>query len=500
MTNERQNLRDTRRKLDDFKEGLRTLSSGLNNPVHPHFFVSHSAADEKLARQIKGMLMKGIRGTTAYVSSDGGNPAGSYWPQEIRDNLVRCTGVVLLFTPSSIDRPWLHFEAGAGLILGKPCFILTVGDVSMDDLKGKGNPFHDLQWSQVADRDDVLNFMRSIAHHEHVDRSFNSSNPEFRKAVSGFMNTAKTYLNNQRMWVEKEPILLDRSSRSHSLEKETVKLLGELANSTRQILGNEEPLKLLSVSFRLKHEVDLIDTLNSRPGKLELPIRKQHVYKRYVFLRLLEMLRPGYSYSTFSTLDFWIKDEGKPTIKHFIEENRRLSSDENGLRIQRIVLVDPEVFGVDPSKRPAADAAVAEVDEYHKAVGLKNVWKLLDDYGLNENTIMYRDRSRISRIDKQATKLSGKRFMNIFLIKSDEVMRIVRRLGENRLPNAYVQGDGKQMVVKVLRAESETPAKIEFTYSKDNKAFGNHRKVFKELLRIAVRENGDMMGRMDAWL
>lgn len=484
------------KNVKKFQDGLDSLSTELIDAAHPHFFVSHAVSDKALAKDIKRLLTTGIKGASAYVSSDGDNPAGSYWPVEIRENLMRASGVILLFTPESLERPWLHFEAGAGLILGRPCFIMTLGEVSIEDLKG--NPFQDLQWSRIATKADLLSFMKNVAEHKLIDRGLSARSPGFTRAVSQFMGHSRSYAGSSRTHITNGPIRLDSNRSTHSLERETVDLLKDLTGRAVKLFTQDEPLKLLSVNFRLKHELKLVASIDKRPGEIVMPIRRQHVYKRYVFLKLLEMLRPGYVYSTFSTLDFWVKDGGEPTIQKFIEANRALTKGEDALRIHRIVLIDPGVFDIDLKQKRVMHTEPSEL--WEKAKSLSNVWEQFNVYGINENTLMHTKRHQLGSIDTLLNKLLAKRFMNIFVVRSKEVEQLVKQLGENELPNAYVQGDGKQMVVKVVRAESSAkPSNITISFPKDGKVFGDHRKVFKDLLRIAVRDNADLCNRMDGW-
>jgi hypothetical protein len=235
--------------------------------------------------------------------------------------------------------------------------------------------------------------------------------------------------------------------------------------------------------------------LAGEPGSLVLPIRKEHVYKRYVFLKILKMLRPEYLYSTFSTLQFWIQDKGQPTVEEFIRENRILASKPRNVRIQRLILINEQVLGL-----PIRDGQdkLSKGDVENRRVALRKVWEVLESREMNENVNHFGKVPKGKALDKLVEELLDRNIINMFVVRTAEVDKSIKQLGDEDLPNAYIEGDGKLMIVKALqgRASSGTATKIQFVFPSDASALSNHRAVFKALLRIALVGNDSLVAKM----
>jgi hypothetical protein len=81
----------------------------------PTVFVSHAVTDEPIARVIHDEIRRiFVDGVQVFASSvPGAIQPGSEWLKEIRSNLTAATAVVVIVTPTSINRPWVWFEVGA---------------------------------------------------------------------------------------------------------------------------------------------------------------------------------------------------------------------------------------------------------------------------------------------------------------------------------------------------------------------------------------------------
>lgn len=88
--------------------------------VEPRFiFISHTHADRQLAAALRNIVEEAFSGVVkAFISSDptptGGIAPGSEWYSEIHAQLRLAEAVWVLATRSSIERPWIYWEAGVG--------------------------------------------------------------------------------------------------------------------------------------------------------------------------------------------------------------------------------------------------------------------------------------------------------------------------------------------------------------------------------------------------
>ena len=80
----------------------------------PVIFISHAATDEPIANILKAELDRVFaNGVYVFASSvPGVMKPGSDWLNSIKENLDKAKAVVVLVTPTSINRPWIWFEVG----------------------------------------------------------------------------------------------------------------------------------------------------------------------------------------------------------------------------------------------------------------------------------------------------------------------------------------------------------------------------------------------------
>lgn len=132
----------------------------------PGVFVSHAVADKPIADALRlaiDRLFQSGRVEVNYSTSkeEGGIPTGTPWFQWIVDQVLGCDVAFVLLTPSSIQRPWIPWEAGAvyGAALSKaqaateqaPVLPLLF-HISADELP---DPFGTIQFSRGDQAADV---------------------------------------------------------------------------------------------------------------------------------------------------------------------------------------------------------------------------------------------------------------------------------------------------------------------------------------------------------
>jgi hypothetical protein len=81
----------------------------------PTVFISHAATDEPIASVVRGEIRRIFAdGVEVFASSGPGViEPGAEWLRSIRDNLTAATAVIVVVTPTSVNRPWVWFEVGA---------------------------------------------------------------------------------------------------------------------------------------------------------------------------------------------------------------------------------------------------------------------------------------------------------------------------------------------------------------------------------------------------
>ncbi len=84
-------------------------------------FISYYRGDTEISKKIVSLLKArpGLGGNYSVFLGEDGLHAGSEWLSEIRKRLVDSEHVILICSPTSITRPWVAFEIGMALQLGK---------------------------------------------------------------------------------------------------------------------------------------------------------------------------------------------------------------------------------------------------------------------------------------------------------------------------------------------------------------------------------------------
>lgn len=76
-------------------------------------FLTHRAPERSMASAIKRAVEDAFPGVDVFLSSDPENiGAGDPWVDSIATKLEACEVQIILASPESLSRPWVHFEAG----------------------------------------------------------------------------------------------------------------------------------------------------------------------------------------------------------------------------------------------------------------------------------------------------------------------------------------------------------------------------------------------------
>jgi TIR domain len=90
----------------------------------PLLFISYAHEDRALAECFSRLIESTTDGALKTFCASSDLKPGSEWFLEIMKNLRNATDLVALLTPNSIDRSWLHFEAG--FVLGRQQLVFGV--------------------------------------------------------------------------------------------------------------------------------------------------------------------------------------------------------------------------------------------------------------------------------------------------------------------------------------------------------------------------------------
>jgi hypothetical protein len=114
--------------IDDYARLIKasfekTKTGGKDDSNYGKVFISYSKKDEELAHEIYHMLVD--KGVSCYQASMD-LKAGSVWEDELREELVAASELLIIVTPNSIASKWIMIEAGAAWVLQKkitPCLL-----------------------------------------------------------------------------------------------------------------------------------------------------------------------------------------------------------------------------------------------------------------------------------------------------------------------------------------------------------------------------------------
>lgn len=328
-------------------------------------------------------------------------------------------------------------------------------------------------------------YARTFKRHEFRDKhdKLHTAYQYVKRGCKGLITTEPVLAKTERVVASDRTYRVNEWAGPNSLqiERDVQHELQTIITQVHEFFGRNEVMKLLAMQFRLKHETGVLADLRSQQPAINLPIRNAHIYKRYVFGRIIDMLKPGYTYSTFSTMDFWSGDSPKESIRKFVHHNKLRAS--AGTTIRRLILVDPELF-----EQSTCDLK--------KASALLHVFDKLKDQEVNDNLRL----AEMKSLPDAATikELTSAGFLNLFVIKNEAVEDQVQTLLDKNLPNAYITGEDQRMLVRVQNTGKEdVVATIHLEFPRDTVAFDDHTRVFARVAAIAAKNNLQFLEKLE---
>jgi hypothetical protein len=128
----------------------------------PLVFISHLTEEGEVAVLLRDLVEHHFLDMIEmFISSDERSiEMGRRWLELVTERLKRCAIEIVLCSPISVDRPWIHFEAGAGWIRDIPVIPLCHSGMSRDQLPV---PLNMLQAANATDSLDLDRVFRVLA-------------------------------------------------------------------------------------------------------------------------------------------------------------------------------------------------------------------------------------------------------------------------------------------------------------------------------------------------
>jgi len=116
-------------------------------------FISHISENEPVARKLQEYLKAVFADEIdVFVSGDPHSiPAGQDWFTTIIDGIRKCNCMIILCSPQSVERKWIHFEAGAATVLDRKIILLCFAGLGPGKLP---SPLDHIR-KQAIDSDDA---------------------------------------------------------------------------------------------------------------------------------------------------------------------------------------------------------------------------------------------------------------------------------------------------------------------------------------------------------
>ncbi|MHC4110901.1 MAG: toll/interleukin-1 receptor domain-containing protein [Planctomycetota bacterium] len=151
-------------------------------------FISHISEEKKLALLLKKFIERRFSGQlSVFVSSESITP-GDKWRENITSALDQSKLLIILYSPLSKTRPWIHFEAGCGWIKNIPIIPICHSKLRLEEI---GEPISSFQAIEIEDKDFVENLFEAIIKHTGVLDFFPPRHLQSKEALIYYANITK---------------------------------------------------------------------------------------------------------------------------------------------------------------------------------------------------------------------------------------------------------------------------------------------------------------------
>ena len=165
-------------------------------------FISHAAADQKIAISLKSYISKALPTLSIFVSSDPGDlKLGDPWVTKILRALETTTFVIFLATARGLDRKWVWFEAGRTWFSGVKLLPCCLGIVRKSELPA---PFSGIMSANLDEEIDIRLLF------EELERMFGKLSLTTNYSEVARSMTRLDIRAEERCKVLEDPLLADR--------------------------------------------------------------------------------------------------------------------------------------------------------------------------------------------------------------------------------------------------------------------------------------------------
>lgn len=125
-------------------------------------FISHITEEKEIAQALKQVIESAFLGLIdVFVSSDADSiRLGGKWLLSLTTALKCCKIEILLASPTSVKRPWVNSEAGAGWVRDIPVIPLCHSGMTLETLP---TPLSELQGAIATDPDQLRKLVPILA-------------------------------------------------------------------------------------------------------------------------------------------------------------------------------------------------------------------------------------------------------------------------------------------------------------------------------------------------
>jgi len=129
-----------------------------------NIFISHIAEETSIADVLKDWIESTFLGQSEVFASSNTDdlPAGNKWIEEIDQVLDSAVVFLVLCSPASLKRPWIHLETGWGWVKGLPIILICHSGQKKDHLP---SPISTLKALEVDSGDFVSDLFTTLAKH-----------------------------------------------------------------------------------------------------------------------------------------------------------------------------------------------------------------------------------------------------------------------------------------------------------------------------------------------
>jgi hypothetical protein len=126
----------------------------------PNVFISYIHEDEIAAQALRTFLEAKLPTGSAVFSAGTQLRLGDDWLQKIRRALKSAKVVIALFSPESVERPWVNFEAGGAWFSDtKKLIPVCIGGLNPARLP---KPYSNIQGIDLQDRESIRDFVEEL--------------------------------------------------------------------------------------------------------------------------------------------------------------------------------------------------------------------------------------------------------------------------------------------------------------------------------------------------